>query len=198
MHRVYTSNLSSLVNEDVEGMYRLRFDTFHTRLGWSVPTYDGQERDIFDLPATKYVIGKSHRETIDGCLRLLPTSGPYMLKDIFPELLNGQSPPNSVDTWELSRFTVATERVEPGSECFAPLSLNLMAEATRYALANAIRRYAFVTTTAIERLLKRQGLNIHRIGPPIKIGITMAIACMIEIDDTTIRAVGLMSAPVGH
>jgi acyl homoserine lactone synthase len=198
MHRVYTSNLASLVNQEAEGMFRLRYDTFHTRLGWGVPVEGGLEHDNFDLPTTSYVIGKSDDDRIDGCLRILPTSGPYMLKDVFPELLNGQVPPNATDIWELSRFTVATERVQAGTECFAPLSIHLMAEAAKFAISNSIRRYAFVTTTSIERLLKRQGLHIHRFGPPAKIGITMAVACIIEIDEITVRAVGGTSLSLGH
>jgi acyl homoserine lactone synthase len=198
MHLVYTRNLASLVTQDAEGMFRLRYDTFHTRLGWSVPVADGLEHDNFDVATTSYVIGKSADDCIDGCLRLLPTSGPYMLKDVFHELLNGEVPPNAPDIWELSRFTVATERVQTGNECFAPLSLHLMAEATKFAISNSIRRYAFVTTTAIERLLKRQGLHIHRFGPPAKIGIAMAVACIIEIDEITVRAVGGTSLSLGH
>jgi acyl homoserine lactone synthase len=198
MHHVYTSNLASLVSQEAEGMFRLRYDTFHTRLGWSVSVEDGLEHDNFDLPTTSYVIGKSDADSIDACLRILPTSGAYMLKDVFPELLNGQVPPNATDIWELSRFTVATERVEAGNECFAPLSIRLMAEATKFAISNSIRRYAFVTTTAIERLLKRQGLHIHRFGPPARIGITVAVACIIEIDEITVQAVGSSTLSLGN
>jgi acyl homoserine lactone synthase len=198
MHRVYTSDLASLVDHEAEGMFRLRYDTFHTRLGWNVPTNGGLEHDSFDTPSTSYVIGKSEDENVDGCLRILPTCGPYMLKDVFPELLNGNAPPNSDDIWELSRFTVATDRVHAGNECFAPLSIRMMAEATKFAIANSIRRYAFVTTTAIERLLKRQGLHIHRFGPPARVGITMAVACIIEIDEITLRAVGETSLSLGN
>jgi len=39
--------------------------------------------------------------------------------------------------------------------------------------------------------MKRQGLHIHRIGPPIRIGVVMTVACIIEVDEITLNAVGL-------
>ena len=33
--------------------------------------------------------------TLRGCWRLLPTEGPYMLKDSFPELLHGAEAPDA-------------------------------------------------------------------------------------------------------
>jgi acyl homoserine lactone synthase len=41
----------------------------------------------------------------------------------------------------------------------------------------------------MERMLKHQGLHIHRIGPAIKIGIAAAVACVIEVDDITLNAI---------
>ncbi len=42
-----------------------------------------------------------------GSWRLLPTTGPYMLRDVFPQLLHGVAAPAAADTWEISRFAVS-------------------------------------------------------------------------------------------
>ncbi len=39
-------------------------------------------------------------------MRLLPTTGPYMLADVFPQLLRGEDPPKAEHIWEISRFAV--------------------------------------------------------------------------------------------
>jgi N-acyl-L-homoserine lactone synthetase len=75
------------------------------------------------------------------------------------------------------------------------MSVALMAESARFALQRGISRYVTVTTTPIERLMKRQGLHIHRIGPPMRIGVVMTVACVIEVDEITLNAVGVPSPP---
>lgn len=190
-YSVHSCQLDAMSPVDITAMFRLRYDAFFTRLGWQVSASDGLERDAFDSSQTTYILGKASNGRVDACWRLLPSMGSYMLKDVFPELLHGIAAPAARDIWELSRFAVATERVSGSPEGFGPLSVALMAEAARFALRNGIIRYVTVTTVAIERLLKRQGLNIHRVGPPIRIGIALTVACIIEVDGITLDAVGV-------
>ena len=86
---------------DRASMFRLRYDTFKVRLGWDVETTDeGHEIDCFDrLPEAQYIIAKGPSE-IDGCWRLLPTLGPNMLADVFPELLQGLPAPRAASKRE--------------------------------------------------------------------------------------------------
>lgn len=178
-------------------MFRLRYETFSERLGWKVETHDGMERDGFDdMPAARYIIARSVGQTIDACWRLLPTTGPNMLRDVFPELLHGMPAPAAPDIWELSRFALASQRLQRNDEGHHPqlgfggLSVALMRESTRFAQQHGIARYVTVTTTAIERMLKRQQVHIHRLGPPVHIGQVLTVACFIEIDEQTLSALG--------
>ncbi len=196
-HTLLTHALREMSEADRVGMFRLRHETFHDRLGWNVKvTQDGLEIDEFDeIERVQYIIARSPNMNIDACWRLLPTQGPNMLRDVFPQLLHGQPAPEAGDTWELSRFAVASDRVAPHETAgthqigFGELSVALMRESARFAHQHGIARYVTVTTTAIERLLKRQGLNIHRLGPPIRIGSVMTVACFIEIDEVTLNAI---------
>jgi acyl homoserine lactone synthase len=154
--------------------------------------------DRFDSqPRAAYILAKSPAEGVVACWRLLPTTGPNMLADCFPELLHGQAAPAAEDTWELSRFAVATNRLTASNGStgvdggFGALSMTFMSEAFKYARQRGIVRCVTVTTTSIERMLKRQGINIHRIGPPIRIGIAMTVACFIELDAITDGALGM-------
>ena len=52
---------------------------------------------------------------IIGGWRLRPTTLPYMMKDVFPQLLGGTPAPVRPDIWEISRFAVDEERADqPG------------------------------------------------------------------------------------
>jgi acyl homoserine lactone synthase len=184
--------------EDRDAMHRLRARVFSERLGWSVTVTDqGHEVDEFDqLSSARYIIARAADGGVDACWRLLPTLGPNMLRDVFPELLHGQPAPAAADVWELSRFAVDATRVgddEHGGSHqigFGDLSVALMAESTRFAESNGIARYVTVTTAAIERMLKKQGVDVHRVGPPIRIGHVLTVACFIEINEITLRALG--------
>lgn len=188
---VQTSTLHQMTAQNRDGMFRLRHETFVNRLGWDVQTHDGMERDGFDQPGTHYIFLPNPAGTVDACWRLLPTTGPYMLKDTFPELLAGQPAPQAPDVWEMSRFAVATDRVGSTGQEFGPLSVELMAESARFALANGISRYVTVTTAAIERLLRKQGLSMHRLCAPLRIGKVLTVACVIEVNAVTLAAMGV-------
>lgn len=179
-----------IAHGDLHAMFKLRYSVFHERLGWNVKSEDGLERDSFDnLPDVAYVLAKSADGSVDACWRLLPTTGPYMLKNAFPELLHGQPAPMSDDCWELSRFAVATDRVGTANATFGEMPMALMRQSAEFALANNIARYVTVTTPGMERMLRHQGLHVHRMGPSIRIGVALAVALMVEIDHITLSAI---------
>ena len=147
----------------LDGMFRLRDEIFHKRLGWEVLSRNGLERDNFDDLKPVYLIAKRDGRKVRGCTRILPTTGPYMLKDIFPELLDGEAAPQNDVTWELSRFTANADRSNPQAGVGA-ITLELMQDAVVFAEENRIERYVAVTSVAMERMLKRMGLPMFRLG----------------------------------
>lgn len=195
-HTVVTSRSEDLAESDRMGMFRLRAEVFQGRLGWDVHvTDDGLEIDRFDqLDQAHYIIAKSSLSEIDACWRLLPTTGPNMLRDVFPGLMHGQPVPAARDVWELSRFAVSTTRLSAADSAgthqfgFGEISFALMKASAEFGLEHGIARYVTVTTVPIERLMRKLGLNVHRAGPPIREGKDLAVACFIEIDDVTLRA----------
>ena len=70
-----------------------RYKIFIEQLGWQLPTKDGLEQDDFDSDETLYVVGQSEDNTICGCARLLSTSSPYLLSEVFPFLMGTAKPP---------------------------------------------------------------------------------------------------------
>lgn len=194
MHSLFVCTRNALSRSDMRGMFGLRYSIFKERLNWDVDVDDAQERDLFDdADEALYILAKSDGGTVDGCWRLLPTLQNYMLSDLFPELLHGLPAPRSPRIWELSRFAVNTRGTAGTAMSFRPLTLKMMSLAYEFAHIRGIDRYVTVTTVAIERLLKRQGIHIRRIGPPIQIGVVMTVACFIEVDEITARAISKVS-----
>lgn len=191
-HQIATFTPAAMSLAEIEGMHRLRYEVFSQKLGWEVAVTDGMERDSFDdVPEVVYMLAKSPTGSVDACWRLLPSLGPNMLRDTFPELMHGHPVPASADCWELSRFAVATDRAGTSNASVGPVSMGLMAQAVLFAQERGIARYVTVTTPAMERMLKHAGIHIYRLGPPIRIGIAAAVACMVEVDEITMLALGI-------
>jgi len=162
-------------------MHTLRARVFRGRLGWEVPVLSGMEIDGYDALEPRYMLMRDG-ETLRGCWRLLPTEGPYMLKDSFPQLLDGQEAPSDPQIWELSRFAIETEGA--GSYGFSEMTMESIEAIIRHAHERGLSRYVTVTTTAIERMLRRAGVVTTRIGAPQAVGIETAVALYVEIEPT--------------
>ncbi len=167
-------------------MYRLRARVFGERMGWQVAILSGMEIDGYDALSPHYMLIRDQRDTLCGCWRLMPTTGPYMLRDTFADLLHGRQPPQSPHIWELSRFAIVSP--EKNGFGFATLALEAMREVVRFADRMEIQSYVTVTTTAVERMLRKAGVETHRFGPPMRIGAEHAVALTIELCAQTRQA----------
>jgi acyl homoserine lactone synthase len=170
-------------SRDLWEMHKLRAKVFKDRLGWQVPILSGMEIDGYDALEPLYMmIREPGGGTLRGCWRLLPTEGPYMLKDSFAELLHGQEAPQDARIWELSRFAIETE----GSACFgfSEITMESIGEIISHGYHAGIDQYVTVTTTAIERLLRRAGVVTRRFGAPVQIGVERAVALYVDIPAT--------------
>jgi acyl homoserine lactone synthase len=161
-----------------------RYRVFVERLGWHLQVFDGAEQDQFDRPDTIYVVAQDEQGNISGCARLLPTTQPYLLGEVFPQLLNGMAPPSTPDVWELSRFAAVdfnARASSPVGQFSSPIAVRLLREAVACAAAHGAKRIITVSPLGVERLLKRMGMSAHRAGPPMIVDGHPIFACWIEI-----------------
>jgi acyl homoserine lactone synthase len=169
-------------SEDLWAMHKLRARVFKGRMGWEIPILSGMEIDGYDAIEPIYMLIKSNAGVLLGCWRVLPTDGPYMLKDSFPELLHGQPAPESKKIWELSRFAIETDSNDGFG--FSNLTIESIREMMAYGKKHGVKQYVTVTTTAIERLLRRAGAVTSRLGPPLVIGVENAVALYLDVSET--------------
>jgi N-acyl-L-homoserine lactone synthetase len=175
----------------LDGMFKLRHEVFKERLDWEVGTAAGKERDMFDELDPVYIVCE-HQGEVLGSWRLLPTTGPYMLKDVFPELLYGQPAPQAPDVWEISRFAVSKRVI--GNESLGTIKTvtNLLLEQLfTFAARRDISRIVAVADVRFERILKRAGLLTQRYGAPMQIGVTKAISGYADVSELNIRRMQL-------
>lgn len=178
----------------LDSMYRLRSDVFHRRLGWDVRVEDGREHDWFDLIGPHYVVAHDNTSRALGCCRLLPTLGPNMLRDIFPELLDGAPAPASASIWEVSRFALCEEHSQGGFG-FGEISSSIIAEIFRFIAAEGADTLVGVTSAPFERMMRHMGLEVERLGAARRIGKVTSLAFRMPVAEN-LRVVG--PAPAMH
>jgi acyl homoserine lactone synthase len=171
-------------SRDLWEMHTLRAKVFKDRLGWDVPVISGMEIDGYDALEPLYMMIREPGSDgiLRGCWRILPTEGPYMLKDSFPELLHGQDAPSNARIWELSRFAI--ESGGDGHFGFSDVTMESIGKIISYGHQMGIDQYVTVTTTAIERMLRRAGVRTTRFGAPLTIGVEKAVALYVDIEGT--------------
>ena len=153
---------STLMNQ----VYRLRYDVFTIRKKWVEENSAQKDIDVYDsLPPVHFVHVNNEGE-VDGCCRIIPTAGPYMLKDIFPELAGGNTLPENETVWEISRFAVDKDRTQQGSQGGSLVVSEILISLFEYALLKNIERIVAVTETGFEKVLRRAGLYTERFAPP--------------------------------
>ncbi len=149
-------------------MARYRFRIFVEILGWKLQCPDGYEYDEFDHSRTVYVVAIDSQEAIVGVARLLPTTGPYLLAKIFPDLWDRGELPNSSAIWELSRFACIdlASSANQQDQFSSPRAVELLDAALDCAKVHGASELITVSPLGVERLLCQAGYRIQRAGTP--------------------------------
>lgn len=157
-------------------------------MGWDVTVTDGQEFDQFDeLNPTSILV--VDRGVVVGHTRVLPATGPTMLSETFSFLAsNGAFAPHS-QMLETSRFCVDTSTARLTPDGIHLATMTLIAGILEWADIGGYSEIVTVTDVRLERILRRVGLPLRRLGEPTRIGNTLALAGIIDVDTGSIQRV---------
>lgn len=174
----------------VEGMHRLRASVFKKRLEWDVEVVDGREADDFDQPPATYILLLTGSSKVSGCARLLPASGITMLESAFPQLLSTGTLEAHAAMIESSRFCVDTTIEEGrGARALHEATLTMLAAIIEWSMINGYSEIVTATDVRFERILKRAGWPMRRLGEPTRIGNTIAVAGSLPADPLSLERV---------
>ena len=108
MWQYSTGTRQQLPPQLFEQMGHYRREVFINQLGWELSTVNGMELDEFDGPDAVYVCSHDEDGQLSGVARLLPTTAPYLMEKVFPQLWGGKQLPHDSKIWELPRFAAAS------------------------------------------------------------------------------------------
>src|SRR6202035_4398081 len=190
MLKLIEGSRASLFPMEIDAMFRNRAVTFSERLGWDVTVKDGYERDEFDDANPLYLVSVDpDTEEYWGSLRLLPTTGPNMLRDVFPQLLDGDYI-ESATIWESSRICAAAVAGQPERSrgrvnyVLSELILGI----GEVAVAAGLTQIVSVFDARMFRVLKAAGCNLEIIGTPQRIGGVMCYAGLFDTGEGPLQA----------
>jgi N-acyl-L-homoserine lactone synthetase len=165
MIHIVTPSNRHLYSHALDGMYRDRKRVFVDWLKWKVPVVNGiYEIDQFDTDDAIYLIEldpltRKHLASI----RLLPTTKPNLLGEVFPSLCEKTPPPRATDTWELTRFCVTPD--VPKADVKRLMNL-MWTSVVEFAVANDIAHYTCVTHMALLSVILAAGWDTEPLGLP--------------------------------
>lgn len=167
----------------IDEMHRLRARVFHDRMGWEVVVRNGRERDHFDALDPVYLVHVDGEGRVLASLRLLTTTGPHMLSDTFPQLMEDGEPLRSPTIWESSRFCVDTAQIErnPRGHTISQVTGELLCGAYALGLEVGLTHFTSAFDAMMHRVLRRAGAEHDKLGPPQRVGRVMAMAGLFEI-----------------
>jgi acyl-homoserine lactone synthase len=151
-------------------------------LGWNIaPTESRYEIDQFDGEPATYLVAYDDAEPHLGSMRLLPSTGPHILADLFSGLCDG-APPCDPDTCEITRLCLPTRH---GARRRLAIRHRLISAMVDHALVMGIRRMTGVVEASFLEQVLVMGWRAVPLGRPRRIDGALLGAFLIEIDRTT-------------
>lgn len=181
-------------DEVLRRMFAARKEVFIDLLHWDVPALGGRfEIDQFDDEQAAYLVVTDPAGAHLASARLLPTTRPHILADLYAVLCD-RAVPRGPQIFEVTRFCL-DRNIDARARRAA--RDRLVVALADFALAQGIRCYTGVAETGwIEQIL-RFGWHAYRLGEPQRLGGRMLGALAIDIDADTPRrlAVAGIGAP---
>jgi acyl homoserine lactone synthase len=147
--------------------HRLRYRIFVERQKYATPHGRGMEWDQFDTPLAVHLIWRDEQGEARGVARLLPTTHPYMIKELWSHVVPKFALPCAPDVWEITRFGVDRRLGPRRRQVFGELVGALF----DYGLSHGIARYLCLTPlTVIENALLAAGCEVEILCPPTELG----------------------------
>lgn len=166
-----------------------RHKIFVQRLHWEIPGVSSDataEWDEFDGGDTIHLVALATDGTVCGCARLMPTTGPCLIRDVFPQLVYPEPVPSSPSIWEMSRFagTGLSNQLDAHTS-----GMSLFPYSMALAASFGAIRLVGVLTRSVARLYRRYGLNLVDLGRGGSGTSFDIVACAIDLTPTSFSCI---------
>ncbi|MFC3714503.1 acyl-homoserine-lactone synthase [Sphingoaurantiacus capsulatus] len=169
----------------VEAMHVDRKRIFVDWLKWDVPVVEDRfEMDQFDTEDAVYlVIADPETGKHMGSVRLLPSTVPHLLSDVFPELVEGEVP-RADDVWEITRMCTTPDIARSWTQ--VQVWRQLAVALVEFGLMAGIRQYTLITHMPFVPTLISAKWNCTPLGLPVEMDGVDVAALAVDVDAPTL------------
>lgn len=180
---LFTHDDESAASDTVmRAMFEARKRVFVDLLGWDLPVLAGRyEIDQYDDPHARYLILADIDQNHLASARLLPTTRPHILGDLFAGLCDA-APPIGPSTWEITRFCLDRNLRAAERRRWRDALVTALAH---YALEHGIATYTGVAEQGWLSQILAFGWHAESLGRPRTIDRMTLGALRIEITPET-------------
>lgn len=182
-HIVQATN-RHLYETEFEEFLRRRHDYFVAKKGWRPESPDGREIDQFDTDAATYILGLEDGRVVTSC-RLIPTSEPHLVSEVFPHLCERHGVPRRRDWAEWTRTFVATEQRGMGRR---GTLTQLCCAVMEYALDEGITAVGGIQETYFLSQHKMLHWNVRPMGLAREFGDEWYIVAYIDVNEAALAS----------
>lgn len=161
---VITKNNRGIFGRELDSMHRDRKQVFVDKLKWNIPVVDGiYEKDQFDSEEAVYIVAADpHTGQHHASLRMMPSMGAHMLRDVFPSLCE-DGVPTGPDIWEMTRICISPALAR--ADAHKNLGL-IWLGAVEFGVQMGIRTITGLTHAQLISNILAAGIDIEPLGPP--------------------------------
>jgi acyl-homoserine lactone synthase len=177
---VVTSANRHLYEHELDEHHQIRHRIYVEELRWRglTPRADKREYDQFDMAETVYLLGLEQGRVVGG-LRLVPTTGPHLIGDVFSRFASDRGVPRRSDVAEWTRIFVVPERREEHSG--SKIGSTVIASMIDYGLEEGLSGISVVMNTFWLPKFLKYGWRVRPLGLPDVHDDEWLIAVLIDV-----------------
>jgi acyl-homoserine lactone synthase len=159
----------------IEDMFRIRHEIYVDRRGWAaLAKPDGRDIDQFDTDQTVYLLGVDDDGQVTAGLRLNPTTGPHLIRDVFPHAVTKREIPVGENIMEFTRWFVVKDRVGPADN--RRVAGELLVAMFEYGIAKGLSHFTLLCDSFFLRTMRELHWDVATMGEPTPYDEGMCIA----------------------
>lgn len=173
-------------NDQLEEMYRQRHQVYVEKRGWkALARPDRREIDQFDNEDAVYLMKISEAGKVQGAVRLIQTTRPHLMRDVFSHIVTLGPVPNDPKVFEMTRCYVSDDIGSKQEK--AQAAGEVMAAMEEYGLARGITDYSVVSDLYFVPFMTVIGDGVKNLGVPYEYGEGTCVAMSFPVNERGLR-----------